>query len=459
MDCVPTRLAKHTRVAVSTIAALATAMLAACSASGPSLADGRTVLRNDAAVPDADASVHPMIDGAISTAKDAATDGAILEDGAAAPDSSVTLLDAAIGSPDAQIGSPDAQISAPDARSSAPDAHISAPDAAPIDAAPIDAPQIDARVTAPDAAVVIDAAASADAGLTPAIVGRGSPGFAYDSVRNRIVMFAGDLASGGVSDGTAEWNGSAWTDVSPQPNPSPSLRSDINGMVYDTAMAKCFLFGGAPNGVGSQYLGDSWTWDGTTWTQLTLTPSPPARNTYGLAYDSVRQVIVLFGGVAVGARANDTWEFNGTTWSQKSPTHSPSTRNAVAMVYDSTHHQTVMFGGYTAASGPSSEIWTWDGTDWTQHSPVHSPSARYFPSLADDPINSDVILFGGDAGPDTWKWDGTDWTQLSPALLPAGAGGMTYDSALQRIVLFAPPTATSTTDLTYTWEGTNWVER
>ena len=43
------------------------------------------------------------------------------------------------------------------------------------------------------------------------------------------------------------------------------------------------------------------------WTQITTANTPSARNQHGMAYDSVRGKVVLFGGYASG-RLNDTWE-------------------------------------------------------------------------------------------------------------------------------------------------------
>jgi hypothetical protein len=41
-------------------------------------------------------------------------------------------------------------------------------------------------------------------------------------------------------------------------------------MIYDAADHDVVLFGG----YNGQYLGDTWTWDGSTWTQLSTTSSP-----------------------------------------------------------------------------------------------------------------------------------------------------------------------------------------
>ncbi len=46
-------------------------------------------------------------------------------------------------------------------------------------------------------------------------------------------------------------------------------------MTYDAATGTVLLFGGRVNGT---VLSDTWSWDGTTWTQLTPATSPAARD-------------------------------------------------------------------------------------------------------------------------------------------------------------------------------------
>jgi len=80
-------------------------------------------------------------------------------------------------------------------------------------------------------------------------------------------------------------------------------------LAYDAARRRLVLFGGSYNGV---FLGDTWEWDGATWTNVTPpTISPPARAYARLAYDASRHVAVLFGGDGDGGRLADGWEWNG----------------------------------------------------------------------------------------------------------------------------------------------------
>src|SRR5947208_1517520 len=63
-----------------------------------------------------------------------------------------------------------------------------------------------------------------------------------------------------------------------------------------------------------------------------FTPSknmPPARAGMGMAYDAGREEVVLFGGAgADGTHLGDTWVWDGTTWTQLFPATSPSARES-----------------------------------------------------------------------------------------------------------------------------------
>ena len=65
-----------------------------------------------------------------------------------------------------------------------------------------------------------------------------------------------------------------------------------------------------------------------------------------MAYDAAIGQLVLFGGTSSnGTVLNDTWTYNGTTWTQLSPLTSPSARSDFSMAYDPAMGQLVLFGG------------------------------------------------------------------------------------------------------------------
>jgi hypothetical protein len=222
--------------------------------------------------------------------------------------------------------------------------------------------------------------------------------------------------------------------VQPTPATSPSPRYGAV-MAYDTLHQQVVLFGGeAIVGKFSEPVNDTWLWNGAagTWTQASPVHSPPVRTYAQCAYDEARQQLVLFGGAdSTGAYLADTWVWDGTDWTQESPSTKPPARYESAMVYDEIRQQVMMFGG----SGPDlfADTWVWDGTNWTQKHPVNSPVDRDLPIMAYDVARQQTVLYGGsDSGVgtgiygllgDTWVWDGTNWTQKTPATNPPLGGG------------------------------------
>jgi hypothetical protein len=83
------------------------------------------------------------------------------------------------------------------------------------------------------------------------------------------------------------------------------------------------LFGGQDRNANA--LGDTWTWDGTAWTQvMNLALTPPAR--LGAAGAVLQGKFVLFGGTTnVTNDFNDTWIWDGSSWIA-GPTAGPSVR-------------------------------------------------------------------------------------------------------------------------------------
>jgi hypothetical protein len=78
-------------------------------------------------------------------------------------------------------------------------------------------------------------------------------------------------------------------------------------MAYDARLRLVVLFGGALHGDWTNSSSDTWTWDGSNWTQSNPATVPPNRYNYGMGYDSDNQVIVMFGGDSTGPSRNDTW--------------------------------------------------------------------------------------------------------------------------------------------------------
>ena len=258
---------------------------------------------------------------------------------------------------------------------------------------------------------------------------------AFNSANSQLVIFGGDNSVGVLND-TWIFDGTRWNRL--QPPQSPPARTS-GSLVYNPQSKTLILFGGdthtAPNGL----LNDTWSFDGTTWTQLQPQHQPPPRYDGAMAYDPINNEIVLYGGESNNGFLNDTWTFNGTDWTDRSSANDPPARYGAGMAYDSISNAMILFGGLgtppTGSVAPyRADTWAWSNHQWTQLNPTTSPSGRWEPAMTEN-TSGGVTLFGGYADnglphgtttkfSDTWLWNGTTWSQ-STATGPGGRYGTT----------------------------------
>ncbi len=291
-------------------------------------------------------------------------------------------------------------------------------------------------------------------------------------MRVRRIVIAGTAAmamSGVLGMAPAAWASSApvpaWTQQ--HPAASPPARRDA-AIAYDAATGTVVLFGGNSTQSHSN-LGDTWTWDGTTWTQQHPAASPPVREGAPMAYDAATRTVVLFGGFNKHHWLGDTWTWNGTTWARQHPATSPPVREDASMAYDAATGTVVLFGGiHNDQFQLLADTWTWDGTTWTRQHPAAHPQQRAYAAMAYDAAGGTVVLFGGLGHAaifgDTWTWDGTTWTKQAPATSPPARSdaAMAYDAATGTAVLFGGCCSTPDGGSfagTQTWDGTTWASQ
>jgi len=94
-----------------------------------------------------------------------------------------------------------------------------------------------------------------------------------------------------------------------------------------TLRKEVVLFGGTNS---SGYLGDTWTFDGGSWTLVDVPPAPPARQ--GASMATLGNEIVLFGGQSNKGDLSDTWTFDGGSWTLIDASTAPSARHSASMV-------------------------------------------------------------------------------------------------------------------------------
>lgn len=263
-------------------------------------------------------------------------------------------------------------------------------------------------------------------------------------------------------------------------NPSPRT---LARMVFDESNEETVLFGGRGNvdsatGVAHS-IDETWLMSGSRWAQRFPSVRPEGRAAHSMVYDSKRGRVVLFGGFTDAAAVNglaifhnDTWVWQNGQWTFVETAHAPSPRYYSAMAYDSDRDRIVLFGGIAYKSDNKTtetlyDTWEFDGTDWTQAAPSGSVHVGK-PVLAYDPSRKQMVLVGSNDLFATTMYlynaEAKSWAAPSPApdKLPtcANDGVMVYQKHKQRIAYVGGicQTGTPTSDELWEWDGTTWVK-
>lgn len=274
-----------------------------------------------------------------------------------------------------------------------------------------------------------------------------------------VLVSVTDFASGQCSVGPS-WKLRSTT--------GPSPRSD-HAMAYDSFRGVVLLYGGdchcVPGTSLNDYFEDTWEWNGDEWTLRTALSRPGRRMSHAMAFDSVRNRVVMFGGFGVDelSRRNDTWEWNGTRWRERFPFpyELPPAVNYQALVYDSGRNRTVLFGGVLTRTRASDQTWEWDGECWLFRTD-NGPSARAFHGMAYDSDRHVTVLFGGRSSiynSETWEWSGGSWAQEATTGPAERHTTMAYYGAEHKVLLFGGLFSSTRFDDTWLWDGTNWTLR
>ncbi|MEM7206124.1 MAG: kelch repeat-containing protein [Planctomycetota bacterium] len=244
----------------------------------------------------------------------------------------------------------------------------------------------------------------------------------------------------------------------------------------------------------TQPLGDTWEWDGTSWTLLEPARTPGPRARHELVYDPTSRRVLLLGGTqTTWDLRNDTWAWDGTSWAEVRSGGGPRSGGFAPLAYDETRDRVVLFGGLAATrrrpyQWPTPVLdstWEWDGVRWHDRAPTNSPPARFRHGTAYDAARDQVLVFGGSAGADSvvawfhgrptatptndlWAWDGIGgWTELRPTgtrPAPRHTPAMAYDTQRQTLFLFGGDggvrgSRTQMFDDLWEWDGTVWQLR
>ncbi|MFT4513115.1 MAG: hypothetical protein ACI91B_001817 [Planctomycetota bacterium] len=247
----------------------------------------------------------------------------------------------------------------------------------------------------------------------------------------------------------------SWTQLTPAVSAPPRWGHQ---MVTNTATGNILTFGGRSPTI-SGLSNDTMEWTGVNWIAVPTANAPSPRFLYGMAYDSSRDVTVLFGGRDNVGANNETWEFNGITWSQVPTLNAPAPREEMGMVFDASRNRTIVFGG--CDEGTSSiygDTWEYDGSDWVEVTPATSPTPRFRGMMEYDTNRSRTVYFGGFDGTqqlsETYEYGGDQWVQIPTGIsVPTSLTEMTagFDVSRSTTTMFGGFGTTFNND---TWQYT-----
>ena len=233
------------------------------------------------------------------------------------------------------------------------------------------------------------AIAKADAGVP----GRRFHATAYDSKRDRVIVFGGSV-TGTPTDETLEWNGSTRTWSSYVGATKPPTR-EMASMTFDAKRGVTILFGGDSAGTAR---GDTWEYDGSTWIEVAGV-GPPAQRFPPLAYDPVHERTIL-----VDANST-TWAYADRAWTRLDvPPFVP--HEIPRLAYNPARRRVTLFAS-TLASVARSELWELGPAGWERADVVGTvPPPRIISGFAAHPKARVLVMFGGGAVTgvvgDTW---------------------------------------------------------
>ncbi len=168
-------------------------------------------------------------------------------------------------------------------------------------------------------------------------------------------------------------------------------------MAYDAADGSIVLFGGQSR---TRSLNDTWTWDGSRWTQQHPANSPPSLDNAQMTFDPVSRDLVLVGGRHLSgpipgpiACAGSGSSSSGSATTVMPPGNPvPAIAPAPKATANARQTPPLVPPACGTLVAPTAVTWLWNGSDWSKA--TGSTPFEFFGggTLATDPVSNRVVL-------------------------------------------------------------------
>lgn len=283
-------------------------------------------------------------------------------------------------------------------------------------------------------------------------------GIAFDPDQSEFITFGGWRPSTDDTSETWRYKNGRWTQLNPMHVPIGRL-SPV--MVFDQALGKIVMYGGedvpasAAAGWGGEvggipFAADTWTWDGSDWTEQHPAHHPVLFVPDG-TYDYARDQVLLLGFYQSGIET--TWTYDGIDWTHHAVADlkPDPPRIQTALCFDNSSESVLTFGGHNDGGADLTQVWRWDGKTWTQTA-AHTPVKNFGRNCVPEPDKASMLLYDGSF----WRWNGTDFAQLQPQHSPTIEGGLFLDSPRHEVLFFGAHWP-QTDYQVWSWTGSDWT--
>ncbi len=248
--------------------------------------------------------------------------------------------------------------------------------------------------------------------------------FAWDAAMHAVLLFGGEAyGDQTLLQDTWAWNGSSWTEVGQGGQAPPASLMSIAS--YDPVRGEMVLVQSDIHFGTPIHL---WTWNGIAWRPRSVLGGPTSP-VAAIAFEPRTRTVIAIAGKCSGFECrSQTWSWDGTTWHQLTPAHEPGFAfSNMSLVPDPKSGRLVLLALSSNTPGPApTETWSWDGRDWVRLQLIGEPGAEVKIVGATGDDGQGTVFAFEDVSRDfntvrinAWEWTGTAWNPIKDTTVPS----------------------------------------